>query len=320
MSDPGVPGNVGAGTRHVPVLLSETIEALAPAPGKIFIDGTLGGGGHAGALLAAGARVIGLDWDERVLARTQPLQDRYGDALVRVQAGYGELAQVLERLNVSAVHGVLLDLGFSSDQLDDSSRGLSYHVDGPLDMRLDSRVQRTAADLLNEESETALARVIYEYGEEPKSRVLARMIVARRKLVPWQTTAQLLALVEEVYPARPGLNRAHPAARIFQALRVAVNNELQHIDDVLPVAARALMPGGRLAVITFQPAEDRLVKSAFRRLSVAELDMVGRQIAAAPYKSWKKIEPGRLELTENPRARSAKLRVLERVETGGGRR
>lgn len=294
-------------------MLSETVEALAPAPGKVFVDGTLGGGGHAGALLAAGARVIGLDWDARVLARTQPLQDRYGENLVRVQAGYGEMAAVLARLNVAAVHGVLLDLGFSSDQLDDSSRGLSYHVDGPLDMRLDSRVQRTAADLLNEESETALARVIYEYGEEPKSRVLARMIVARRKLAPWQTTAQLLALVEEVYPARPGLHRAHPAARIFQALRVAVNDELGQIEDVLPVAARALVPGGRLAVITFQPAEDRLVKSAFRRLGEVELDMVGRQVAAAPYRSWKKIEPGLAEVAENPRARSAKLRVLERV-------
>jgi 16S rRNA (cytosine1402-N4)-methyltransferase len=211
------------------------------------------------------------------------------------------------------VDGVLLDLGFSSDQLDDVERGLSYHHDGPLDMRLGSHVKWTAADVLNNKREEELADIFYVYGEEPKSRVLARAVVKTRKAEPYATTFDLLKTIEEIYPSRPHLKRAHPAARIFQALRVAVNDELAVLERALPVAARCLKVGGKLAVISFQPLEERAVKAAFRALCVDELDGVGRVVKAAPFKMGKKIVPTEAEIERNPRARSAILRVLERV-------
>lgn len=317
-----------AETVHIPVMFDEVMAALEPAAGKLLVDGTLGGGGHTRGLLERGAEVVGLDWDSRALVRCAPLVEEFGDRLHLVRAAYDTIAEVLAgpvlqngvtcgKRRVGELppqaDGILLDLGFSSDQLDDPQRGLSYHVDGPLDMRLNSQMKKTAADVLNGAREDELADIFYVYGEEPKSRVLARVIVKQRKLQPLLTTRDLLAVVEQVYPSRPGLKRAHPAARIFQALRVAVNDELETLQRALPEAAFCLKTGGKLAVISFQPMEERAVKVAFRRLCLDELDEIGRVKTPAKFKMGKKIVPSDAEIDVNPRARSAILRVLERV-------
>ncbi len=315
-------------TVHVPVMFDEVMAALEPAPGLLMVDGTLGGGGHARGLLERGADVVGLDWDSRALLRCAPLVEDFGDRVHLVRAPYDTIADVLAGpvLHNGVANGkravgelppqadgILLDLGFSSDQLDDAQRGLSYHHDGPLDMRLNSNLKKTAADLLNSCREAELADMFYVYGEEPKSRVLARAVVKQRKIAPLATTRDLLALVEQVYPPRPGLKRAHPAARVFQALRVAVNDEFDVLERALPEAAWCLKRGGRLAVISFQPLEERAVKAAFRRLCADELDEVGRVKTPAKFKMGKKVVPSDAEIERNPRARSAILRVLERV-------
>jgi 16S rRNA (cytosine1402-N4)-methyltransferase len=287
------------GTVHVPVLLNECIEALQPKLGKTFVDGTLGGGGHSEALLGKGAEVIGLDWDEAALKRVHQRVACEVDAgmMKLIHSGFGDLANIV----TEPVDGILLDLGLSSDQLDDAERGLSYHADGPLDMRMDSRIRKTAADILATTPERELADIIYRYGQEPKSRVLAAAICTARKADPIKTTKDLLAIIEKIYPPKPWLHRAHPAARIFQALRIAVNGELEHLQKALAAAPGLLKPGGRLAVITFQPEEDRMVKAGFRA-------------AGEGYKVWKKILPTEAEVESNPRARSAKLRVLEKLK------
>lgn len=298
-----------AATVHVPVLFNEVMAALAGA--RFVVDGTLGGGGHARGLLERGAeKLVGLDWDARALARCAGLAEDFGGRVVLRQVPYDRMAEVLGE---DKADGILLDLGFSSDQLDDVERGLSYHHDGPLDMRLDSSARHAAADVLNGWREEELADVFYYYGEEPKARVLARAVVHARKAKPFAVTGDLLRVVEGVYPPKKGLKRAHPAARIFQALRVAVNDELRVLERALPAAAGCLAAGGKLAVITFQPLEERMVKEVFRRLCADELDGVGRVAKEAPFKMGKKVVPGAAEVARNPRARSAILRVLERV-------
>jgi 16S rRNA (cytosine1402-N4)-methyltransferase len=316
-------------TVHVSVLFDEVMDAFAPVTGKRLVDGTLGGGGHTRGLLERGAaEVVGLDWDSAALVRCAGLVEDFGERLHLVRAAYDTIADVLAgpvlhkgvskgKVQMGAlpekVDGILLDLGFSSDQLDDATRGLSYHADGPLDMRLGSHVKKTAADVLNSYREEELADIFYVYGEEPKSRVLARVIVKMRKVAPFAMTKDLLRAVEEVYPPRLGLKRAHPAARIFQALRVAVNDELAVLERALPAAAQCLKVGGKLAVISFQPLEERAVKAAFRRLCVDELDAIGRVVKEAPFRMGKKVVPTENEIERNPRARSAILRTLERV-------
>lgn len=316
-------------TVHIPVLFDEVMEAFAPIEGKRIVDGTLGGGGHSRGLLERGAgEVIGLDWDSAALVRCAPLVEEFGERVHLVRAAYDTIAEVLagpvlEKVVVKGkaglgalpvpVDGILLDLGFSSDQLDDAERGLSYHFDGPLDMRLGSHVKWTAADVLNNRREEELADIFYVYGEEPKSRVLAKAVVKTRKMASFATTFDLLRVVEEIYPANPRLKRAHPAARIFQALRVAVNDEIAVLERALPAAAQCLKVGGKLAVISFQPMEERAVKVAFRALCVDELDGIGRVQMPAKFKMGKKLVPSDAEIERNPRARSAILRTLERV-------
>jgi 16S rRNA (cytosine1402-N4)-methyltransferase len=297
---------------HIPVMLTEVLAVLAPvAAGGVIIDGTTGGGGHAKALLAAGAtRVLGLDWDAAAIETMAATGIPGWEGFV---APYDEIPGVLAMAGVAQVQGVLLDLGLSSNQLDDPTRGLSYQADGPLDMRLNSAIKLTAADIINSWREADIADVLYQYGEEPKSRVLARAIVSQRKTAPFETTGQLLRVIEQVYPARPGLKRSHPAARIFQALRVTVNDELAVLERAIPRAAAALAPGGRLAIITFQTLEERVVKAAYRALAVDSLDSIGRVVAPSPYKIWQKQLPTAAEITANPRSRSAVLRVIERV-------
>lgn len=295
-------------TRHVPVLKNEVLAALQPLAGRVVVDGTLGGGGHAQALLAAGAaQVVGFDRDAAALARV-------GDVagLTKVQGNFREMAQALDELGVDEVAGVLLDLGYSSDQMDDAARGMSYQADGPLDMRMDTSQRLTAAEIVNTWREEEIARVLWEFGEEPKSRKLAKLLVARRKLKPVETTGALLAVIDEVYPPR-GQLRSHPAARTFQALRVAVNGELEDIRAVVPVAAARLAVGGKLVVITFNSLEDKLVKRLMQDVARDELDAVGRVVRKAMFKLLPKVMPQVEEVAENRRARSCKLRILQRL-------
>lgn len=295
-------------TRHVPVLKDEVVTALQPLAGKVVVDGTLGGGGHARALLAAGAaRVIGFDRDATALARVGEV-----DGLTKVHANFHEMKRVLDGLGVAEVGGVLLDLGYSSDQMDDAARGMSYQADGPLDMRMDTAQKLTAAEIVNGWREEEIARVLWEFGEEPKSRKLAKLLVARRKLAPVATTRALLAVIDEVYPPR-GQARSHPAARTFQALRVAVNGELEDIRLAVPLAATRLAVDGRLVVITFNSLEDKLVKRLMQDLARDELDVVGRVVRKAAFKLLPKVMPTAADVADNRRARSCKLRILQRL-------
>jgi 16S rRNA (cytosine1402-N4)-methyltransferase len=313
---------------HISVLLTETVAALTPKPGAWLVDGTLGGGGHTAAILATGASVLALDWDA---AAVRAAERRFAETpeaarLVARHAGFGEMAEIMVKESAERgkpCAGVLLDLGFSSDQLDDAQRGLSYLQDGPLDMRLDSRRKLNAAEVLNTWREEDLADVLFRFGEEPKSRHIARAVVRARKLKPLATTFDFRAVIEQVYPFKArgkggnaAARRAHPAARVFQALRVLVNDEMGQLAAALPAAAEALAVGGRLAVITFQPLEDRMVKQVFRTLVKVPEDHVGRQVGKAAFKVWPKIMPSPAELAANPRARSAKLRVLEKLPDG----
>lgn len=309
---------------HISVLLPEVVAAFTGAlgtlQGKTLADGTFGGGGHTRALLQAGATVVATDWDAAAIAAGHAnfAPEIAAGRLVLHHAPYDALPDLLQgQGGYAKVDGILLDLGFSSDQLDNPARGLSYHAEGPLDMRLNSALKHTAADLLNELREEALADIFYTYGEEPRSRVLARAIVAQRKVKPYTTTTELVETIEVLYPKRHGKNsgqhRAHPAARIFQALRVAVNDELTVLERALKGCAAALAPGGMLAVITFQPTEERLVKALFRAWAIEPLDDIGRVVGVAPYTMGKKIVPNAAELALNPRARSAILRTITRA-------
>jgi 16S rRNA (cytosine1402-N4)-methyltransferase len=303
---------------HTPVLMKEVLELLAPGPGQTFVDGTLGGGGHAEALLAAGARVIGLDQDPEALdfAKGRRLH-RFGEKLLPVRANFGELSAVLDDLGIPEVDGVLLDLGVSSWQLDTAERGFSFQREGPLDMRMDPDGPVTAADLVNTASAAELAHIFKEYGEEPSARRIATRIVSVRAAKPFETTMELALAVEAVVPRR---GRIHPATKIFQALRIAVNREMEVLDCGLEQAAVRLRPGGRMAVITFHSGEDRMVKDFFKLRSTPELD---RPEWPAPRPNpdcifraltRKPVIASAEEQQSNPRSRSAKLRAVEKLQ------
>jgi 16S rRNA (cytosine1402-N4)-methyltransferase len=305
---------------HTPVLLDEVIEALAPRPGRTIVDGTLGGGGHAEALLGAGARVIGLDQDREALdfAKEKRLH-RFGEQFQPVRANFEELGKVLDDLSVPEVDGVLLDLGVSSWQLDTAERGFSFQREGPLDMRMNPEGGRTAADIVNTAPAGDLARIFQIYGEEPQARRIAAHLVSARAARPFQTTMQLALAVEEVVPRR---GRIHPATRIFQALRMAVNREMEVLESVLGQAAGRVSVGGRIAVITFHSIEDRMVKEFFKLRTTAELDrpewpaprpnpdFIFRALTRKP------VIASAEEQRSNPRSRSAKLRAVEKIQPG----
>ena len=300
-------------TVHVPVLLDGVLAQLGNLSGKKVVDGTFGGGGYTSAFLQKGAHVIGIDRDPRALARGSQLQEKYADSLALVNSTFADLADALDAQGWEEVDAIVLDLGLSSDQLDTPERGFGYQNDGPLDMRMGS-TGKTAADLLNQSKEPELADIFYHYGDEPKARPLAKYIVHIRQEQPIETTKQLLEIVEHIYPPRKGLNRRHPAQRIFQALRIAVNDELKQVEGVIPIAASRLSVGGKLAIVTFHSIEDRLVKKGFRDLCEPELDMLGREVSPAKFKQpVRKVVPTDVEIENNVRARSAILRVLERV-------
>ncbi len=299
---------------HVPVLCHEAVGLLRPAPGRVFFDGTLGGGGHSRALLEAGARVVGLDRDRESLERTAGLLGSFGDRFCAVQGNFAEAAGLPAVRAAAPFDGALLDLGVSSHQLDTASRGFSFRHDGPLDMRMDPSSGSPASDLVNTGDEAGLVRIFREYGEEPQARRVARAIVAERERLPFMRTGQLAALIEKVLGRR---GRIHPATRVFQALRIAVNDELGALRQALATLPALLRTGARLVIITFHSLEDRMVKSFFRLGSEQWLD---RPEWPAPRLNpdWKfldltrkPVEAGQAETARNPRARSARLRAVE---------
>ena len=299
-------------TTHVPVMTAEVLEFLRPERGGLFVDCTVGLGGHARAILEAGAaRLIGLDRDPDALARARDTLAPVGDRVRLVHADYRALDEVLDREQVDLVDGTLADLGVSSLQLDAPGRGFSFQRDEPLDMRMDQRAGSSAADLVARSSERELADVIFQYGEERFSRRIARAIVAARQTAPIETTGRLAAIVRRAIPRRPGRRpmRIDPATRTFQALRIWVNQELDGLDRFLEAAVRRLREGARLVVLTFHSLEDRIVKHTLRALE-------RREDVAARVLTKKAIIPTDDEVQKNPRARSAKLRAAERLAHG----
>jgi 16S rRNA (cytosine1402-N4)-methyltransferase len=303
---------------HDPVLLAEVLAALAPRDGALYVDGTFGRGGYASALLAAAeCRVFAIDRDPTAIAAGEALARRYQPRLTLTEGRFGEMAALLARAGIGSVSGIVLDLGPSSPQLDEAARGFSFRFDGPLDMRME-RHGSTAADLVNTLSEGALADLIYLYGEERFSRRIARAILTARVKAPIGRTGELAAIVRGVVPAEPGGIDA--ATRTFQALRIAVNDELGELERGLAAAETLLAPGGRLAVVSFHSLEDRRVKEFLRARSSAA-PRGSRHLPAAadgPAASFalltrKPIRPGAEEVTRNPRARSARLRAAERT-------
>jgi len=302
---------------HTSVLLNEVLEFLAPRSGKTFVDCTLGGGGHTKALLETGASVIGLDQDPEALNLTKESPYRTGIQFRPVRANFAQLGSVLDDLGEFEVDGILLDLGVSSWQLDTARRGFSFQREGPLDMRMDPEGPVTAADLVNTASADELMRIFREYGEEPAARRIAARIVSARVSKPFETTMQLALAVESVVPRR---GRIHPATRIFQALRIAVNREMEVLETVLGQAAQRLRPGGRLVVITFHSLEDRMVKGIFKLRSTPELDRP-EWPAPRPNPDYifraltrKPVIATAEEQLRNPRSRSAKLRAVEKLQ------
>lgn len=304
------------GFRHEPVLLQEALALLQPSPGKLFVDATLGGGGHAASLLAAGACVLGLDQDEAAIAATGARLAEHEDHFVALRMNFRGIDRVLEETGVGQVDGIIADLGVSSHQIDTAERGFSFQQDGPLDMRMDPRGPRTAADIVNEWGEEELARVFYEYGEEQLSRRAARAIVSRRAQRPFQRTLDLAEVVASVLPRR---GKTHPATKIFQALRLELNDELGALRDLLANAPRILKPGGRIVLISFHSLEDRIVKQTFARQSAEWLDRPEwPEPRRNPEYSFrlltkKPVAPSPEEVSRNPRARSARLRAAERL-------
>jgi 16S rRNA (cytosine1402-N4)-methyltransferase len=304
---------------HKPVLVAEVLAALRARAGGTYVDGTIGGGGHAEAILTASApdgRLYGCDRDE---AAVRAAQARLAGFAGRFEIRHGSYTELAEWIRPETCQGVLLDLGVSSPQLDVAERGFSFQQDGPLDMRMDTRQSVTAARLVNEASPEELARWFWEFGGERQSLRLARAIERERGIAPIRTTGQLARLVERVNPRRGG--RIHPATRVFQALRMVVNDEIGTLGAGLKVVWSLLERGGRLVVITFHSLEDRMVKE-FGRERVrdytvpGDVDVPELRQPAVPEARWvtrKSIQPSTGETTDNPRSRSARLRALERI-------
>ncbi|MDG2124006.1 MAG: 16S rRNA (cytosine(1402)-N(4))-methyltransferase RsmH, partial [Verrucomicrobiales bacterium] len=264
-------GGGGKDAYHIPVLADEVVHFLEPGPDKLIVDGTLGGGGHTRRLLERGASVLGLDQDAEAIEHVSRALggEAYFDKLAMVRCNFREFPSILEASGVVGVDGILVDLGVSSHQLDESERGFSFQSDGPLDMRMDGAAELTAADLVNGLEEAPLADLFYEYGEERASRRIAKAVVEARRLRRIETTLELARVVESVLPRR---GKSHPATKVFQALRIVVNDELGALREMLESSVKWLRPGGRLAVITFHSLEDRMVKRFIRDRSAEWLD------------------------------------------------
>ena len=308
---------------HTSVLLEETIDGLNIRPDGIYLDGTLGGGGHSLEIvkrLSDKGRLIGIDRDQEAIEAATKRLSEYSQRVNIVRANYGEFRNVLSALQIDQVDGILLDLGVSSHQFDDMSRGFSYREDAPLDMRMDQRQEMTAADIVNSYSEQELYRVIRDYGEEPFAKNIAKFIVREREQEPVTTTFQLVECIKQAIPAKIREKGGHPAKRTFQALRIELNGELLVLQNSLSEMVDALRPGGRIAVITFHSLEDRIVKNTFRteeKPCICPPDfpvcMCGRK-SRGHVVTRKPVIPSEAELEANPRSRSAKLRIFEKIK------
>jgi 16S rRNA (cytosine1402-N4)-methyltransferase len=302
---------------HIPVLYQPILEWLRPEEGKFFLDGTVGGGGHAEGILKGGAGVLGLDRDPEAIRIARRRLAVFGERAILRQAFYRQGRAILEEIGHMPVDGILLDLGLSSLQLADPERGFAFRQDGPLDMRFDRSQGDTAADLVNTLPMEELARILFLYGEERDARRISKAIVSNRPL----TTTRELAETVAAAAGRRGRNRwdLHPATRTFQALRIAVNHELDELREALPDLMQCLAPGGRMAVISFHSLEDRIVKQTFRKASGKPgWEFSGKRVFPEPQVSFrdltgKPMRPEPEEIAQNPRARSAKLRVIEKL-------
>jgi 16S rRNA (cytosine1402-N4)-methyltransferase len=298
---------------HEPVLLHEVVNMLNCGPGKSYVDCTLGSGGHAEAILerlGGNGKLIGIDCDGSAIAAASDRLQRFGAEFVPIHDNFVNIGDVLKRLNVEFVDGILFDLGVSSNQLDEPSRGFSFRNDGPLDMRMDSSLSMSACELVNQLPERDLSELLWNYGEERKARRIARRIVESRKRKAIRTTKELADIVVKASPSR---GRIHPATRTFQALRIAVNRELEVLRDVLEKAACLLSPGGRICIISYHSLEDRIVKREFLRLSAAIPEGTGEKVRFRIVVK-KPVVPSREEMFSNRRCRSAKMRVAERLK------
>ena len=301
---------------HVTVLADEAVQALQPAEGKVLVDATLGGGGHSERMLQAGATVWGIDQDPAARRAAAQRLAPYAERLHILAGNFRNIADLLHSNGLQSVDGVLADIGISSPQVDEAERGFSFLSDGPLDMRMNPAAPRSAADIVNTAAEAELADILWQYGEERASRAIARRIVQQRAKAPIVTTLQLAALISSVLPRK---GKQHPATRSFQALRIAVNDELGALDALLSNALALLKSGGRLAIITFHSLEDRAVKRCFERVTQPQIDRPEwpeprpNPDYAARLITRKPITPGQAELAANPRSRSAKLRVIEKL-------
>ncbi len=302
---------------------NEVLELLSPQPGGIYLDGTLGGGGHAGLILEASApdgRLIGLDRDPEALAAAGRHLEPYGDRATLVQANFSEMRRVLTAEGIAGVDGILLDLGVSSRQLDTPERGFSFRDGGPLDMRMGPDAEMTAADVVNGFAPDELRGIFRDFGEERFAGRIANRIAERRQVEPFATTADLAEVVKAAIPARHGARqKIHPATRVFQALRIYVNDELGHLSRTLDEALEVLNPSARFVVISFHSLEDRLVKRAFRQAAKScicppkvPICTCGR-VSQAEIVTRKGVRPTAEEVAQNPRARSAVVRAISRL-------
>ena len=306
---------------HVSVLLDECLDGLAIKPDGIYVDGTLGGAGHSSQIVKrlTTGRLIGIDRDPVALCAAGERLAPFADRVTLVHSNFCQIAQVLKDLDISGVDGILLDLGVSSPQLDDGSRGFSYMVDAPLDMRMNGEDVMSAYDVVNTWSQEELKRILYDYGEERYAPQIAGAICRRREQKPIETTLELVDVIRSTMPAAALREKQHPAKRSFQAIRIAVNDELGSVEKVMKDAVPCLNPGGRLAVITFPSLEDRIVKNAMANAAKGctcppnfPVCVCGKQ-PQVKVLTRKPSVSGEEELERNPRARSAKLRVCEKI-------
>ena len=307
---------------HISVLLNETVDQLCVKPGGIYVDGTLGGGGHsyeiAGRLQGQG-RLIGIDQDAAAIRAAGERLAEFGDMVTIVRSNYCHMKEVLREQKIDGVDGIMLDLGVSSYQLDTAERGFSYMEDAPLDMRMDQRGSKTARDIVNDYSEMELYRIIRDYGEDKFAKNIAKHIVREREKAPIETTAQLSEIIKGAIPMKVRMTGGHPAKRTFQAIRIELNRELEVLQDTLEEMIGLLNDEGRICIITFHSLEDRIVKSIFRKAENPctcppefPVCMCGK-VSQGRVISKKPILPSSQELEENPRAHSAKLRVAEKI-------
>ncbi len=307
---------------HKPVLLDEVIRGLQVKPDGVYVDGTLGGAGHASEVckyLGESGRLIGIDQDEDAIAASRERLKPYGGKVTIVRSNYADMGQVLKEMGIICVDGIILDLGVSSFQLDTAERGFSYRYDAPLDMRMDNRQELTAATVVNEYSESELYHLIRNYGEDKFAKNIAKNIVIERQKEAIQTTGRLAHIIDYSIPARMKKQGGHPAKRTFQAIRIEVNRELEVLENNIKNMIDLLKPGGRFCVITFHSLEDRIVKRAFKEaqdpcicppdfpVCVCGRESRGRLAVRKP------ILPSPGEMEENPRAKSAKLRIFEHI-------